>query len=63
MITFRSITKKDYDCVYKLLGQLTKVGNYNKTLFKDYIESLPSNIHIFCICNDIDVIGIGTIFI
>ena len=63
MIFFKKISEKEYDSVYRLLQELTDVGEYNRSRFNTYIDTLPSNIHIFCICEDSTVIGVGTIMI
>ena len=63
MLFFKKISEKEYDSVYRLLQELTDVGEYNRSRFNTYIETLPSNIHIFCICEDSTVIGVGTIMI
>ena len=63
MIFFKKISEKEYDSVYRLLQELTEVGEYNKSRFIKCIEKLPTNIHMFCICEDAIVIGIGTIII
>ena len=63
MIFFKKISEKEYDSVYRLLQELTDVGEYNRSRFNTYIDTLPSNIHMFCICEDSTVIGVGTIMI
>jgi glucosamine-phosphate N-acetyltransferase len=63
MLFFKKISEKEYECVYRLLQELTDVGEYNRSHFNTYIDTLPSNIHIFCICEDSTVIGVGTIMI
>ena len=63
MLFFKKISEKEYDSVYTLLQELTDVGIYNKKKFITYLHTLPSNIHMFCICEDSMVIGIGTIMI
>ena len=63
MLFFKKISEKEYECVYRLLQELTDVGEYNRSRFNTYIDTLPSNIHIFCICEDSNVIGVGTIMI
>ena len=63
MLFFKKISEKEYECVYRLLQELTDVGEYNRSRFNTYIETLPSNIHMFCICEDSTVIGVGTIMI
>ena len=63
MIFFKKISEKEYDSVYRLLQELTDVGEYNRSRFNTYIDTLPSNIHMFCICEDSNVIGVGTIMI
>ena len=63
MIFFKKISEKDYDSVYNLLQELTEVGEYNKERFIAYLDQLPSNIHTYCICEDYNVVGVGTIMI
>tara|TARA_B110001450_G_C17554783_1_gene454193 strand:+ start:47 stop:469 length:423 start_codon:yes stop_codon:yes gene_type:complete len=62
-ITFRKIQESDYNSVHYLLQQLTEVGEYNTDNFSQFITTLPSNIHIICMCNTQGVIGVGTIII
>jgi len=63
MISFKYIDKHNYLNVYTLLQQLTEVGEYNIKSFTHFIDTLPSNIHIYCMCDDGIVIGIGTLMI
>jgi glucosamine-phosphate N-acetyltransferase len=63
MITFRKIQETDYDSVYSLLQQLTEVGDYNETKFLQCLRTLPSNIHMICMCEDAIIVGIGTIIV
>ena len=63
MLFFKKISEKEYDSVYRLLQELTDVGEYNRSRFNTYIDTLPSNIQMFCICEDSNVIGVGTIMI
>ena len=63
LVSIRAITVDDYDSVYSLLQQLTDVGEYNPTLYAQYIDELPSNIHIVGLCTPTHIIGLGTILI
>jgi glucosamine-phosphate N-acetyltransferase len=62
-VSIRTITVDDYDSVYPLLQQLTDVGEYNPTMYVQYINELPPNIHIIGLCTPTQIIGMGTIFI
>ena len=41
MLFFKKISEKDYDSVYRLLQELTDVGEYNRSRFNTYIDTLP----------------------
>ena len=63
MVTFRNIGKHDYDAVYSLLQQLTEVGEYKEQHFLRFLATLPSNIHIICICDRENIVGMGTLMV